>query len=97
MAQGELFTVWRVASARRGAMLFQPQRKDVFMGTFLIALSVAWFVMALMFVFALAAAGRRLCPGLDSRLNVLVLQIPATKREADPPFLFGEENVVPAT
>jgi hypothetical protein len=67
------------------------------MGTFLIVLSVVWFVMALVFVFALAAAGRRPCPGLDSQLNVLVLQIPSTKREVDPPFLFGEENVVPAT
>jgi len=67
------------------------------MGTFLIVLSVVWFVMALVFVFALAAAGRRPCPGLDSQLNVLVLQIPATKREAVPPFLFEEENAVPAT
>jgi hypothetical protein len=74
-----------------------PKRKDVYMGTFLIVLSLVWFVMALVFVFALAAAGRRPCPSLDSQLNVLVLQIPATKREADPPFLFGEENVVPAT
>ena len=67
------------------------------MGMLLIVLGVVWVVMALMFVSALAAAGRRPCPSLDSQLNVLVLRIPATKREADPPYLFGEENVVPAT
>src|SRR5829696_3677066 len=41
------------------------QRKDVFMGIFLIVLSIVWFVMALVFVSALAAAGRRTCAGLN--------------------------------
>jgi hypothetical protein len=67
------------------------------MGTFLIVLSVVWFVMALVFVFALAAAGRRSCPSLNSQASAFVPQIPATKCEAAPPYLFGEENAVPAT
>ncbi len=68
------------------------------MGTFLIVLSLVWFVMALMFVFALAAAGRRPCPNLESHSRVFVPPIPATKQGSqDFPYLFGEEHPVPAT
>ena len=68
------------------------------MGTLLIVLSVVWFVLALVFVFALAAAGKRPCPGLESQSNVFVPQIPVTKcGDEAPPFLFGDEEAIPAT
>ena len=68
------------------------------MGTFLIVLSLVWFVMALVFICALAAAGRRECPNLESPSSVFVPQLPAVRcKEETPPFLFGEEDPVPAT
>ncbi|HEY0548368.1 MAG TPA: hypothetical protein VGF13_02135, partial [Verrucomicrobiae bacterium] len=93
----ELFTASGLHPHGEVRCYFNPERKDVYMGTFLIVLSVVWFLMALVFISALAAAGRRPCPSFESQLSSFVPQIAKTKREDSPPFLFGEEDAVPAT
>jgi hypothetical protein len=67
------------------------------MGMFLIVLSVVWFVMALVFVFALAAAGRRPCLSLDAQSHAFVPKTAVNNREDVPAFSFREQDTVPAT
>jgi hypothetical protein len=67
------------------------------MGILLIVLGMVWFMTSLVFVCALAAAGRRPCPNPESHSAAFVLQVaPAVCDVRIPPYLFGTD-AVPAT
>jgi hypothetical protein len=57
--------------------------KDGYMRSFLIALSLVWFVFSFVFVLALAAAASRRRPKPDPRPNTAVIPEPAAS--SDPP------------
>ena len=65
------------------------------METLFIIFGAVWFVMALMLVCALAAAGRRPCPDRDSR--AFLSNVASARRRELPPFLPGTANAIPAT
>jgi hypothetical protein len=64
------------------------------MGTFLIVLSVIWFVMALVFTLALAAAGRRQCSEVEVPANAFAPQIASVRNSQTPPLLFGALDAI---
>ena len=65
------------------------------MGSLLIVLGIIWFVMALVFTFALAAAGARLCSNLESQASPFGRQISSRVGHSQtPPLLFGAQDAV---